>query len=580
MTINGAACLLYFLAMARLVERLGTTDWGRLFVMAAAVFGTFVTTFAVVINNHLVGAACTAVRPGRRGADRAPRRAPAAVVSRGRAGRRVVGGRRIARPGPAASLSLALFGRPRGRRSWATAPPLLLVAIVLLGTNWIAHHSLRPPYMHRGPGDNWYDYTFERGGRVIESYWNRPPGVDHGEASVARYAFHVLVGHHGDFLAHAGLADEHLRHDLVAPSRRAAATALGGRGGRGVAGLRGILFCSVPWRSELRRHDHGFSLGLLDGPPVAGRHAAHRRRHSHASAATGAGAALAGRLGPLGPIRKLEPVEQPLDCRLFGCFFKLKYSRRPGWAIFGPCLVLLARGGGPCGSVPHDAGLRRNGRVGRRRRGGSRIRRGRPARQTARPSCRSASTRCAVRPCWTSTFISSRTRTSSSRSTAPAITRWRTVISSAFAARGVRTLYIQAGDVAGYQNYLQEHVFRNERLSPIRRYNVLREASRAIFVQALEGGDGDETVAVSNALGRQVVETICRPDVALMDLLPVMGRLRRLHPRHERGGVLPGLAQALGIRDTEALVEIGQGALLHDYGKRGGPATAGRRAAP
>ena len=35
-TINGACLLLIFLFMARLVERLGTTDWGRIFVMAAA----------------------------------------------------------------------------------------------------------------------------------------------------------------------------------------------------------------------------------------------------------------------------------------------------------------------------------------------------------------------------------------------------------------------------------------------------------------------------------------------------------------------------------------------------------------
>ena len=49
--------VIYFGLLARLVERFGTTDWGRIFVMAAAVFGTFLTTFAVTINNHLIGAA-------------------------------------------------------------------------------------------------------------------------------------------------------------------------------------------------------------------------------------------------------------------------------------------------------------------------------------------------------------------------------------------------------------------------------------------------------------------------------------------------------------------------------------------
>ena len=49
-----------FALLGRLVERFGTTDWGRIFVMAAAVFGTFLTTFAITINNHLPAAVCAA----------------------------------------------------------------------------------------------------------------------------------------------------------------------------------------------------------------------------------------------------------------------------------------------------------------------------------------------------------------------------------------------------------------------------------------------------------------------------------------------------------------------------------------
>jgi len=60
-TVNVVPLLLCFLLLAELVERLGTTDWGRMFVMGAAVFGTFLTTFAVVINNHLPAAVSTAI---------------------------------------------------------------------------------------------------------------------------------------------------------------------------------------------------------------------------------------------------------------------------------------------------------------------------------------------------------------------------------------------------------------------------------------------------------------------------------------------------------------------------------------
>ena len=57
---NVVPLVIDFVLLARLVERFGTTDWGRMFVMAAAVFGTFLTTFAVTINNHLPAAVCAA----------------------------------------------------------------------------------------------------------------------------------------------------------------------------------------------------------------------------------------------------------------------------------------------------------------------------------------------------------------------------------------------------------------------------------------------------------------------------------------------------------------------------------------
>ncbi|HEV3021532.1 MAG TPA: hypothetical protein VGX76_03670, partial [Pirellulales bacterium] len=44
---NVGAMLAYFVCLALLAERLGTSDWGRIFMMAAATFGTFLTTFVV-----------------------------------------------------------------------------------------------------------------------------------------------------------------------------------------------------------------------------------------------------------------------------------------------------------------------------------------------------------------------------------------------------------------------------------------------------------------------------------------------------------------------------------------------------
>ncbi len=55
-TINLVPFVLYLLVVARLIERLGTTDWGRLFVFTTACFGTFVSGFLGSLNNHTVAA--------------------------------------------------------------------------------------------------------------------------------------------------------------------------------------------------------------------------------------------------------------------------------------------------------------------------------------------------------------------------------------------------------------------------------------------------------------------------------------------------------------------------------------------
>jgi len=190
-TINGACLLLIFIFTARLIERLGTTDWGRILVMASCVFGTFLTTFTITITNHLPAAACTAVLLD----------ALMAILldEDRRTWTFIVAGffsaMLVANELPAAALSAAvsavlLWLAPR-KTLIAYLPPALLVAAAFFGTNWIAVQSLTPPYMHRIEGDNWYDYE--------NSYWKNRQGIDQGEKSAAVYSCNVLVGHHGIF---------------------------------------------------------------------------------------------------------------------------------------------------------------------------------------------------------------------------------------------------------------------------------------------------------------------------------------------------------------------------------------------
>jgi hypothetical protein len=254
---NVAPLVIYFLLLARLVERFGTTDWGRMFVMASAVFGTLLTTFAVAINNHLPAAVCTVAAVycavpiwfGNRRTIGGP-----SVMLRGK---KNLGARNLAAlnlaeecgddgihqsadtggssPGggssgceglrrqrlgdfilvgllaalaaanelPAASLVAVLAAALLWRSPWRTlvgfVPAAALVAAAALGTNWIAHHTLEPAYMHKGGDDNWYNYTYQRDGKTHESHWLHPDGLDGGFPSYGHYALHVLVGHHGIF---------------------------------------------------------------------------------------------------------------------------------------------------------------------------------------------------------------------------------------------------------------------------------------------------------------------------------------------------------------------------------------------
>ncbi len=148
-TINVIPLLIYFLLLARLVERFGTTDWGRLFVMAAAVFGTFLTTFAVTINNHLpaaVSALLTLYAAVRIWFD-GQRRLRYFVLAG------LFAAFTVANELPAlalfAALSAALLWKAPRQTVLAYVPAALVVAAAFFGTNCIAHRSLKPPYMHR-----------------------------------------------------------------------------------------------------------------------------------------------------------------------------------------------------------------------------------------------------------------------------------------------------------------------------------------------------------------------------------------------------------------------------------------------
>jgi hypothetical protein len=187
--------LWYFAILARLIDRYGGTDWGRLFTFAATALGTFLTTFVIVINNHLIAAVSIAI-------------ATDAVV------RIWMEGERRARWFWLAGLSAAfaaacelpalsfavlaglivLWRAPRAALA-GYVPGALMVLAAALATNYAALGTIEPAYKHK----EWYDYTYVKDGRERESYWNNRQGIDRGEPSRSAYALHALVGHHGIF---------------------------------------------------------------------------------------------------------------------------------------------------------------------------------------------------------------------------------------------------------------------------------------------------------------------------------------------------------------------------------------------
>ena len=229
--VNVVPIVVYFFVLASLIERYGRSDWGRIFVMAAAAFGTFLTTFAVALNNHLPAAVCAAITlwaacriwyDNERGAGLF---AIAGLFAACTAAFEL----------PALSffalISIGLLVKAPRRTLLVYSPAALVVVAAFFATNWLAHGSLIPPYAHRdysefsggdqsdrfeytikvdsgdsvtlrGHKENWYDYEFTRAdGKPVSSYW-RPEnrqGIDVGELSVGKYAANLLVGHHGIF---------------------------------------------------------------------------------------------------------------------------------------------------------------------------------------------------------------------------------------------------------------------------------------------------------------------------------------------------------------------------------------------
>jgi hypothetical protein len=185
LTINWLPFVLYLLLLARLVERLGTTDWGRQFVFTAACFGTFVSGFLSTLNNHTVAAhgALFAVYHCLRIALDSDRRWWRFALAGLFAGWTLCN--ELPAVALAAGLTLWLLWLSPRHALYVAIPAMLVPVAGSLYTQHLATGSIVPTYAHA----QWYRYE--------GSYWTRPFGLDRANDGKFVYAFHLLTGHSG-----------------------------------------------------------------------------------------------------------------------------------------------------------------------------------------------------------------------------------------------------------------------------------------------------------------------------------------------------------------------------------------------
>ncbi len=207
--VNVLPFVLYLQQIARLAEEFGRTDWGKLFVVAAAAFGTVVTPFLITLNNHTIATYC--VLFALVSVEEIWKRTPRACggcsdqnatspwqyhLAAGFFASFAVCNELPALAFAAAIFVLLIFWSPRQTLLFFLLP-VALFAAGFFYTNYAAVGQMKPAYDEFG--SPWYEYE--------GSHWKKPPpgftktGIDWAgyHESRAMYVFNLLIGHHGLF---------------------------------------------------------------------------------------------------------------------------------------------------------------------------------------------------------------------------------------------------------------------------------------------------------------------------------------------------------------------------------------------
>lgn len=249
-----------FFCLTSLIESVGKTDWGKFFAAASLLFASFTLTFVATLNNHIPGVACISIALW--AGMKIMREGKTSWIYFALAGFFGAFSVACDLPSLAfAGLLCVLLLLTNVKKTALVSVPFgLVVAVAFFTTDLIAHQSLTPAYAHKrdhmelaaqledsaktpdskkssedaasedpvkqaatkaadknnaakaevapqfdfDPND-WYYYVYYPSGKPRElkharlSHWANRTGIDKGEPSIKRYAFHSTIGMRGVF---------------------------------------------------------------------------------------------------------------------------------------------------------------------------------------------------------------------------------------------------------------------------------------------------------------------------------------------------------------------------------------------
>jgi hypothetical protein len=209
-TVNLIPLIIFLTLYSRLLDRLVTHPWIRLYAMLAAGLGTYLTAYSITLNNHTIAAFCClfSLYPAYRIWGEGERRwwyfALAGFFAAFTAVNEL----------PALSLlgvlGLALMRKSLKKVLCFFVPFALLPLLGHLFTNYLVTTSWKPAYAYKQayefPGSYWkIDPATGRlvGSRVDpatgKTVLQFPEGIDNQYEPWHVYLFHMLIGHHGIF---------------------------------------------------------------------------------------------------------------------------------------------------------------------------------------------------------------------------------------------------------------------------------------------------------------------------------------------------------------------------------------------